>query len=117
MDEGAPIAYRVLESDVPVFASGGEQIGKVHHVVAAEDKDIFHGLVISTAAHGTRFVAAEEVASLHEHGVDLRIESAAVDQLPEPGGGAPEYEEDPTLSKWGHWARRLTLRKDWNKRS
>jgi hypothetical protein len=33
--------------------------------------------------------------------------------LPAPGGGAPEYTEDPAESQWEHWARKLTLRKDW----
>jgi uncharacterized protein YrrD len=50
MDEGLPIAYELLEKNVPVLASGGEQVGTVHHVVAAPEKDIFHGLVINTAA-------------------------------------------------------------------
>ena len=73
-----PIAYEVLERGVPVYASGGEQVGTVDHVVAAPEEDIFHGLVISTG-HGPRFVPADQVASLHEHGVDLRIDAAAVD--------------------------------------
>ena len=50
VDEGLPIAYEVLEKGVPVLASDGEQVGTVHHVVAAPEKDIFHGLVIATPA-------------------------------------------------------------------
>lgn len=115
MDEGAPIAYPLLESGVPVLASGGEQVGTVHHVVAAPEEDIFHGLVISTPGHGRRFVAAEEVAALHEHGVDLKIDTDAVALLPSPGGGAPIYSEDPAASKWSHWANRLTGRGDWHR--
>ena len=116
VDEGLPIAYEVLEKGVPVLASDGEQVGTVHHVVAAPEKDIFHGLVIATPHHGRRFVQAADVASLHEHGVDLRIDSAAVAGLPEPGGGAPVYDEDPAaISTWSHWAHRLTLRKDWHR--
>ena len=53
------------------------------------------------------------MASLHERGVDLRINSAEVAELPAPGGGAPVYTEDPSESKWEHWARKLTGRKDW----
>jgi uncharacterized protein YrrD len=116
MDEGFPIAYEVLEEGVPVLSSDGEQVGTVHHVVAAPEKDIFHGLVIATPSHGRRFVEAADVASLHEHGVDLKIDSAAAQSLPEPGGGAPVYKEDPaTINKWSHWAHRLTLRKDWHR--
>ena len=33
-----------------MLASDGEQVGTVHHVVAAPEKDIFHGLVITTPA-------------------------------------------------------------------
>ncbi|HEV2943633.1 MAG TPA: hypothetical protein VGX26_00770, partial [Solirubrobacteraceae bacterium] len=68
MDEGLPIAYEVLEKGVAVLSSDGEQVGTVHHVVAVPEKDIFHGLVISTSQHGRRFVEAASVASLHEHG-------------------------------------------------
>jgi uncharacterized protein YrrD len=119
MDEGLPIAYTVLEKGVPVLTSGGEQIGTVHHVVAAPEKDIFHGIVIATTAHGKRFVEAADVASLHEHGVDLKIDSAAAAALPQPGGGAPVYTEDPaaTSSKWSHLVNRLTGQKDWHRES
>ena len=115
MDEGLPIAYEVLEKGVPVLASDGEQVGTVHHVVAAPEKDIFHGLVITTA-RGLRFVEAADVASLHEKGVDLKIDSAASQSLPEPGGGAPVYDEDPaTQTKWSHLVRKYTGRSDWHR--
>jgi hypothetical protein len=116
VDEGLPIAYEVLEKGVPVLASDGELLGTVHHVVAAPEKDIFHGLVIATPRHGRRFVEAADVASLHEHGVDLRIDSAAAESLPEPGGGAPVYDEDPGEMKgWHHWVHVATLRGDWKR--
>jgi sporulation protein YlmC with PRC-barrel domain len=117
MDEGLPIAYPLLEKGVPVITSDGEQVGTVHHVVAAQEQDIFHGLVISTTRLGLRFVPAEDVASLHEHGVDLRIDAAEVAALPVPGGGAPSYTEDPEMSKWSHWSHRLSGRNDWNRES
>ena len=50
MDEGFPIAYQVLEKGVPVLASDGTEVGTVHHVVSAPEKDIFHGVVIKTPA-------------------------------------------------------------------
>jgi sporulation protein YlmC with PRC-barrel domain len=114
VDEGLPIAYEVLEKGVPVLASDGEQVGTVHHVVAAPEEDIFHGLVIAVSGRGLRFVEAAAVASLHEHGVDLRIDSAAVQELPEPGGGEPAYTEDPGAMKgWQHWVHRASMRGDW----
>lgn len=104
MDEGLPIAYEVLDSGVPVYASGGEMVGTVDHVVAAPREDIFHGIVISTAS-GRRFVAADDVASLHERGADLKIDAAAIDGLPEPHGSAPArrvLEPGVKPSRWKH---------------
>jgi sporulation protein YlmC with PRC-barrel domain len=116
MDEGLPIAYEVLEKGVPVLSSDGEQVGTVHHVVAAPEKDIFHGLVISVPGHGRRFVEAADVDSLHERGVDLKIDAAAAAGLSEPGGGAPVYDEDPGEMKgWHHWAHLAGLRGDWKR--
>jgi len=105
MDEGLPVAYPVLEKHIPVYASGGEQVGTVDHVVAAPEEDIFHGLVIKAGGE-RRFVAAEHVASLHEHGVDLRIDAEAAAALPSPHGGAPAYrdvEPGVKVTSWRHF--------------
>jgi sporulation protein YlmC with PRC-barrel domain len=116
VDEGNPIAYQVLERGVPVLSCDGESIGTVDHVVMAPEKDIFHGLVIKLPEHGGRFVPADEVASLHERGVDLRIDSTEVQGLAEPGGGAPVFDEDPGEMKgWHHWTHLVTLRGDWKR--
>ena len=112
MDEGLPIAYLLLEEDVPVYAAGGERVGTVDHVVAAREQDIFHGIVIRVAG-GRRFVAAEQVASLHERGVDLSIDAAQAAALPEPGGAAPVWHDaEPGVrpSAWSHFVHRLTGR-------
>jgi hypothetical protein len=104
MDEGLPIAYEVLEPGVAVYASGGEQVGTVDHVVAAEHEDIFHGVVMR-AEHGQRFIAADQIASLHEFGVDLRIDAAEASSLPTPHGGAPTWRQvEPGIkpSRWQH---------------
>jgi hypothetical protein len=110
VDEGLPIAYEVLDEGVPVYASDGTQIGTVDHVVAAPEEDIFHGLVIRTEGQ-RRFVPADEVVSLHEHGVDLRIDAAAAAALPEPHGGAPAWrdaEPGTKPSRWEHFVDRLS---------
>ena len=86
MDEGLPVAYVVLDEGVAVYAVDGDPVGTVDHVVAAVNLDIFHGIVLRV--DGTqRFVPAEQVASLHERGVDLRISAAAVAQRPAGSGG------------------------------
>lgn len=104
MDEGYPIAYEVLEEGIPVYASDGVQIGTVDHVVAAPAEDIFHGIVIRVEG-ARRFVEADDVASLHERGVDLRIDSAAAAALPQPHGAAPAWRDrEPGVkpSRWTH---------------
>ena len=117
MDEGLPVAYQVLEDGVAVYASGGEAVGVVEHVVAAPSEDIFHGLVIRAEPGGhpdtgsRRFVAADQIASLHERGVDLRIDQTEARTLPEPHGGAPAWRDrDPGVkpSRWMHFVDLLT---------
>jgi len=118
MEQDQPIAYTVLGSGVPVTGSDGQRIGTVHHVVAAPEKDIFHGIVIATGGFGRRFVEAADVASIHEGGVELSIDSSAALGLPEPNGGAPVYDGDPaSVNTWSHWVNRLTGRSDWKRRS
>ena len=116
MDEGSPIAYQVLETGVPVLASDGEQVGTVGSVLSAPEEDVFHGLLINTPGHGIRFLEADAIASIHERGVDLRIDSAAALNLPEPEHKAPVFDEDPaTQTKWSHLVRKYTGRNDWNR--
>lgn len=119
MDEGLPIAYEVLSEGVPVYCSDGQTLGTVEHVVAAPALDIFHGLIVSTEA-GSRSIAADDVAALHERGVDLRIDSAAAANLPEPQGGAPALRvRDPGIkvTRWRHLLDELEgiapQRRDW----
>ncbi|MGE5747988.1 MAG: PRC-barrel domain-containing protein [Solirubrobacterales bacterium] len=119
MDEGLPTAYEVLDRGVPVYSSDGEQVGTVDHVIAAPEEDIFHGIVMR-AEGGRRFVAADQVNSLHEHGVDLRIDAAAAAALPEPNGVAPALRlREPGVkpSRWTHLLDRVSGkdsgRRDW----
>lgn len=119
VDEGLPIAYEVLDQGVAVYASDGEQVGTVGQVISAPEEDIFHGIVMR-AEGGRRFVAADQVASLHEHGVDLRIDAAAAAALPEPHGGALAWRDrDPGVkpSRWTHIldlvSRKDSRRRDW----
>ena len=90
-DLGPQVAYLALEEGTPVYASGGERVGDVHHVLAAVDEDIFDGLTIETA-HGLRFVDAPDVGELHVRGVVLKIAAAAVAALPEPSANPAAVE-------------------------
>jgi len=61
-------------------------------------------------AGGRRFVAADQVAALHERGVDLTLSEAEVAGLPEPHGAAPVWRDSEpgvTPSGWKHFVDRL----------
>ncbi len=120
MDEGYPIAYEVLEIGVPVYASGGEQIGTVDRVIAAPEQDIFHGIVIRTE-RSRRFITADQIGELHERGVDLGIDVAEAATLPEPGGAAPAWRVHEPGVRQSRWLEMLDLlggkgrhRRDWD---
>ncbi|HUH81401.1 MAG TPA: hypothetical protein VLZ06_08750 [Solirubrobacteraceae bacterium] len=109
MDEGLPISYEVLGAGVPVFSSDGQRVGTVGSVLSAPEEDIFHGLLIYNDAKELRFVEASSIASLHERGVDLRLDAAAARELPPPEHRAPVFSEDPAeMNKWQHWVHKLT---------
>jgi hypothetical protein len=95
-DLGAPISYLALDKGVPVYSSDGSQLGKVEHVLAEPEEDIFDGFVIDTSVlpGGHRFVDAPEVADVHERGVVLKIDAAAAENLPEPSANPGVLEAD-----------------------
>jgi hypothetical protein len=108
VDEGLPIAYEVLERGVSVYASDRNRVGTVDHVVSAPEVDVFHGIVIRSE-QGQRFIPADEIASLHERGVDLRLDAVAVRRLSEPAGGAPAWRVREPGVKPSRWSELLDL--------
>jgi sporulation protein YlmC with PRC-barrel domain len=93
-DRGAPMSYMTLEPGTPVFTSDGEEVGRVRHVLADPDADIFDGIVIEGRG-GHRFVDAPEVARIASGGVTLRLDAAAAARLPEPSANPAEMAADP----------------------
>ena len=92
-------------------------MGTVDHVISTPAEDIFHGIVMR-AEGGRRFVAADQVASLHGHGVDLRIDAAAAAALTEPTGGAAALRLPGVKpSRWTHILDRVSgkdsRQRDW----
>ena len=83
-DLGPPVAYRELPDGVPVFASDGERVGKVEHVLADPSVDVFDGVVLDLGAGGRRFVDASQIDEIYEGGVVLSIDGSAAERLPEP---------------------------------
>jgi len=96
-DLGEPSSYLVLADGTPVYASGGEEIGKVEHVLADPDVDVFDGIVIDTSElpGGHRFVDASQVDECYERGVVLKIDAEGAGRLHEPTANPAEIEIGP----------------------
>ena len=94
-DLGDPTSYLELSRGVPVFDASGREIGKVDHVLADADADIFDGLIIDARSGpgGHRFADASLVDRLDTGGVALTVGSA--DALPEPAENPATLEADP----------------------
>jgi hypothetical protein len=86
VEHGQPASYLTFEPGADVVSSDGDVVGKVQHVLADAEHDIFDGLVIDTqfGPGGLRFVDAEQVDELYERAAVLTIPAAEVDGLPEP---------------------------------
>lgn len=85
-DLGAPASYMTLAAGTAVLARDGRELGRVEHVLADVEHDIFDGIVLDTSVlpGGHRFVDASQVGDIHERGVVLKIDAAAAAALPEP---------------------------------
>lgn len=101
MDVGEKISYQVLEKGTPVYSADGQRIGKVGHVLAAEDEDVFDGIVISEhfGSGGHRFADADDVAEIREGGVILKLGGTAAKALPEPSPNPAVMRDDPAVSR------------------
>ncbi len=113
-DLGSPSSYLVLSEGIDVYSSDGESLGKVEHVLAVPEDDIFDGFVIDTSVlpGGHRFVDAPEVEEIFERGVVLKIDAAAARELPEPSQnpGALEVGADDMVPSGKH----EKLRRAWD---
>jgi hypothetical protein len=96
-DLGQPSSYLAVRAGVPVYSRDRQEIGKVEHVLADPEIDIFDGIVLDTSVlpGGHRFVDAPQVEEIYERGVVLRIDAAAAEELPEPGAGPGSLEVGP----------------------
>jgi hypothetical protein len=97
MDLGEPASYLTLEDGAAVLTSDGTEIGRVEHVLADADADVFDGLVIDTRAGpgGHRFADASLVAEIYDGAVVLTLDAAEAEDLPEPSANPATLEADP----------------------
>jgi PRC-barrel domain len=94
-DLGNPISYMALADGTPVFASDGDEVGHVAHVLADADEDVFDGIVIAHGLGHHVFADADDVADIHERGVTLRVTGAEAEHLPRPSQNPAVMEADP----------------------
>lgn len=101
MDLGEPASYEVLAAGTPVYSSDGVEIGKVTHVLAAEDEDIFEGIVIGEHIFGSEhvFADAQDIDRIYEHGVVLSLDRDACASLPKPSANPAVMTDDPAESQ------------------
>jgi uncharacterized protein YrrD len=108
-DLGAPSSYVTLQEGTPVLSRDGSELGRVEHVLADADADIFDGIVLDTSVlpGGHRFVDAPRVAEIHERGVVLDIDAAEAERLPEPSANPAVMEAGPDDAEASDLKRKL----------
>ena len=100
-DDDHQISYQALPRGVPVHASDGARIGKVHRVLDNAREHIFDGIVIDTE-QGRRFVDAPEVARITRSRVTLTIDAAEAAELTPQRGmlGSLQTRAERTGRRW-----------------
>jgi uncharacterized protein YrrD len=96
-DSGPPTSYEALDPGTPVYSSDGERVGEVAHVLSVPEKDVFDGIVIDSreGPGGHRFADADDVDSIHEQAVTLKLDAAACRDLPKPSANPAVMTDDP----------------------
>jgi hypothetical protein len=97
VDLGPPIAFVAVREGTPVYDVKHTRIGVVEEVIADEQAAIFEGVVVHTLPlPGHHLVAdADQIAGLHERGVVLSVDRAALRDSNRRGGGAKRDADDP----------------------
>jgi uncharacterized protein YrrD len=96
-DLGEPSSYLALGKGAECYSCDGQKVGKVEHVLAAPEEDVFDGVVLDTSVlpGGHRFVDADQVEEVFERGVLLKIDRQAAEALPEPAANPAVMEVTP----------------------
>jgi uncharacterized protein YrrD len=116
-DLGPPSSYLSLGKGADVYSRDGEKVGKVEHVLAAPDEDIFDGIVLDTSVlpGGNRFVDADQVEEIFERGVLLKIDQAEAEKLPEPSENPAAIEVSADdVAEGGEDKLKRKLRRAWD---
>jgi hypothetical protein len=115
-DDARRISYQALGKGVPVRAAGGEEIGRVEHVLEVPELDVFDGIVVETAG-GLRFADASQVADITDRYVTLNLPIEDAERLGRPQAPAV-YRADPSEHVGGSlhdWFGRAFGRAHWKR--
>jgi uncharacterized protein YrrD len=96
-DLGEPSSYLSLGKGAEVYSRDRQRVGKVEHVLAVPEDDIFDGIVLDTSIlpGGHRFVDADQVEEIFERGVLLKIDRQDAENLPQPSENPAALEVTP----------------------
>ena len=91
-----PVSWLMIEPGWRVESSEGEEVGRVEEVTGDSNADIFDGLAIAFSALGAQhYVPAEQVDTITEGTVRLKLDRAACERLPQFDEPAEEEEIEP----------------------
>ena len=112
VERGEPISYMVLQKGVRVESSEGSEVGRVKRVLQVPEKDVFDGIILSTP-NGDRFADADDVDTIYENVVVLRVGDEGAALLPRPDKSAGTMSASPDdVTETGL---RYAARRAWNR--
>jgi hypothetical protein len=97
-----PVSWLLIEPGWSVVAADGEEVGRVEEVTGDSNADIFDGLAIAFSLLGDqRYVPSEQVGTITEGTVQLKLDRAAIEQLAKFREPAEAIEIEPDKASIG----------------
>ena len=82
-DQTTPISWRAMPYRAPVLSAAGVNFGTAESLLADEQEDIFHGIVVRLKAGGALVeVAADEISTITASAVHTDLSPSQVASLP-----------------------------------
>jgi uncharacterized protein YrrD len=89
-----PVSWLLIEPGWKVVTADGKEVGEVREIVGDTGVDIFDGLVVVKGLlRKPRYVPAEEVGSIYEGRVELKLSPDEFDKL-------GDYDEPPASERF-----------------
>ncbi len=91
-----PVSWLLIEPGWRVVDASGEEVGRVEAVTGDSTNDIFDGLAIASGMFARpKYVPAEQVGTIVQGEVQLKLDRAAIDALGEYDVPATSEEIEP----------------------